>query len=159
MAPEVERVRRDVNADTVNGDLLAYIAGDDVGIVSVLAQVVILPFYGAVTEIKCFADILLYRLIVRGQCKEKMMEDPDVVTRLHRDVVFSSCRECFNRFSIGKNIDPLLRALCEMIALVNCITAHCSTGKNERGRKEPDVLEGCIDILKLSEHGCEFLFS
>ena len=53
IAAEVKRILICINSNAIDLNLLAYIPGNDVGVIAILSQIIVLLLCGSVSEVKC----------------------------------------------------------------------------------------------------------
>src|ERR1035438_9962710 len=87
-AAEIKRICIHVDLDTVNIYLLTDIAGNEIDVIATLFEIIILLFCRAIGEVKRSCDIRSNYFLIWVQREEKLVEHPNMVACLHRDIVF-----------------------------------------------------------------------
>ena len=142
-----------VNRYAVNLDLLADIPGDDIGIVAALCQVIIFLFCRFIGEVKRFGQVGLDDFIIRVKRKEKLMERPDMVTRLYCDIVLSVGGKSFQRLPVKQDIQLVLSTGDELLSGIFIIAQGNKIPYDQDDGKTANMLEGGFDIFHFFKHG------
>ena len=127
---ECEGVSVHIESDAVHTDLLADVPGNQVCVVTVFPQVVVLPFGAFIGQVQRFADIRLDHFIVRVEAEKILVECPDVVAGLYRDICFSVGCYCFQCLSVRQDVDMLPAVVGRLVTFINGKAGNEGAGCN-----------------------------
>lgn len=141
-----------VEPDAVHRYLLADIAGDQVGIEAIFAEVVILAFGTFIGEVKRFANRRLDLLVVGVKRKEILVESADMIPGLDRDIGLAVGSERFQRLAVREDIDMTAEVRRRAVALPYRKTTYNGAGNYQQIAEPFDMPESGIDIFEMCKH-------
>src|SRR3569833_2406189 len=152
VAAEAIRITAQVDADAVYLQLLADVAGNDVGVVAAFGEVIICAVGRAVSQVKRFTKACLVGFIVWRQGKKKLVEGFDMIARFDGDIILAVRGDGIQHLAVEQDYDAALDGGNQCPALVNRKThVYIGTEYHHYG-KSADMLKCRFEVFKFLEH-------